>query len=679
MTNTRDPRYDILFEPVKIGPVTAPNRFYQVPHCTGMGSAHSQTVAALRGMKAEGGWGVVCTEYCSIHPTSDASPHNSATIWDSGDIANLRLMTDAVHEHGSLAGVELWHGGSESANRKSRAPTLGFQSRPSHLDPIQSRTMDKADIRDLRQWHRDAVKRSKEAGFDIVYVYATHGYLLSQVMSRSINTRTDEYGGTLENRIRLIRELIEDTLEEAAGHMGVAVRYSANGLGEDHMNETEALEAMSMMAELPDLWDLVIDTYSIEMGSSRFVKQGPLEPYIVKARELTTKPIVSVGRFTSPDAMVSQVKRGILDLVGAARPSIADPFLPAKIRDGDMESIRECIGCNICYAGDSMMIPMRCTQNPTIGEEWRQGWHPENMGPAGTGSVLIVGAGPAGLEAAHVLGKRGYDVALADSRLEAGGRVTRECRLPGLAEWVRVFDYRYEQIITMPNVELYLDSALSAEDVAAFEADHVILATGAKWRKNGIGRSHLSPVESFDQPQVFTPDDIMDGNLPEPGGPVCIFDDDYYYMGVVMAELMADKGHDVTYVTSASLPASWSENTNEQEQVHAHLMDLNISIVTGHYVSNFKDGETTATCNVSGQKKPIEAEALITVTSREPNDELYHDLTANPVESIKSLVRAGDCDTPGILAMAVQGGHRAAREIDTSPEPVKRDRFVSST
>ena len=139
----RDPRFDVLFEPVAIGPVTAPNRFYQVPHCTGIGYKKPQTLAALRAMKAEGGWGVVNTEYCSIHPSSDDDPYPSATLWDDEDIRSHALMVDAVHRHGALAGVELWHGGAASANHYSRETPVGPMSRPAGVrDPVQTRQMD---------------------------------------------------------------------------------------------------------------------------------------------------------------------------------------------------------------------------------------------------------------------------------------------------------------------------------------------------------------------------------------------------------------------------------------------------------------------------------------------------------------------------------------------------------
>ncbi|MEL6236196.1 MAG: NADH:flavin oxidoreductase, partial [Pseudomonadota bacterium] len=208
----RDPRYDVLFEPVKIGPVTAKNRFYQVPHCTGMGWLRPNMLAAMRGVKAEGGWAVVNTEYCSIHPSSDDLPHASAALWDRDDIAAHRMMTEAVQAHGGLAGVELWYSGARSPNNLTRLPAMDVASMPNLAGhPSQTRAMDKADIRELRRWHRQAALRAREAGFDIVYVYASHGYLLANFIDPRINTRTDEYGGSLENRLRLTRELIEET------------------------------------------------------------------------------------------------------------------------------------------------------------------------------------------------------------------------------------------------------------------------------------------------------------------------------------------------------------------------------------------------------------------------------------------------------------------------------------
>src|SRR6476661_6920966 len=315
----RDPRYDILFEPVPIGPVVARNRFYQVPHCNGMGHRDPTALAEMRGVKAEGGWAVVCTEEVEIHPTSEVSPYAEGRLWNDDDIPALARMTERVHAHGALAGIEPVHNGIHGANLWSReAPMAAGHMPVTGIDPTQVRQMSAQDITDLRLWHRRAVSRSIEAGFDIVYVYASHGLnTIGQFLSPLYNFRTDGYGGSLENRARLLREVLEDTLEE----------------------------------------------------------EGHQEQHVRGLKALTSKPVVGVGRFTSPDTMVRMIRDGVLDFIGAARPSIADPFLPEKIEQGRLQDIRECIGCNICVAGDSTISPIRCTQNPSMGEEWRRGWH----------------------------------------------------------------------------------------------------------------------------------------------------------------------------------------------------------------------------------------------------------------------------------------------------------------
>jgi dimethylamine/trimethylamine dehydrogenase len=673
-----EPRYQQLFEPLQIGPVTAKNRFYQVPHCTGMGHALPRTLAAMRAMKAEGGWGVVCTEYCSINPTSDDHPHPFAAVWDDGDLANLAAMADQVHAHGALAGIELWHGGSYVSNLATRLPSIGVRSMPSRTEPIQSQRMDRSDIRALRQWHRAAATRARLAGFDIIYVYPTHGYLLSEFLSRSLNDRSDEYGGTLANRVRLVRELIEETRDAVGDRCAVAVRFSADGHGDAHLSADEARDVLGMIGELPDLWDLVVsDYYGEEMATSRFAREASLEDRVAYVKRITSKPVVSVGRFTSPDTMVRQIRSGILDFIGAARPSIADPFLPTKIREDRIDDIRECIGCNICYACNYRGAAIRCTQNPTMGEEWRRGWHPEHVPAGDGGSVLIVGAGPAGLEAAHVLGKRGYTVALADAAAEPGGRVTLESRLPGLAEWARVRDYRLGQIKGMPNVSVYLGSALSAAEVREFGADHVLIATGARWRRNGVGRCHANPIRGLNAGSVLTPDDLMRGARPQ--GKVTVFDDDHYYMGPVLAGMLASTGALVTYVTTEGKAGHWSQYTGEQERTQQQMLELGIEIIVNTAVDGF-DGEfVSLACVYSDRKHLRAASTLVLVTSREPSDALYRELVSPESESIDlKIQRIGDCRQPALIVHAVYAGHKAARELGEVPERLaaKRDRTV---
>lgn len=683
----RDSRYDVLFEPMKIGPVTAKNRFYQVPHCTGSGWQRPRILAGLREVKAEGGWGVVNTEYCSVHPAFDDPPHPCASLWDQGDIKAHALMTEKVHAHGALAGVELCLGGARMANLDTREVSMSSVSMPNLAgNPFQTRAMDKEDIREVRRWHKNAALRAKEAEFDLVYVYATHGYLLSQFLSSTMNTRTDEYGGSLENRVRLVREIIEDTKEAIGDTMAVAVRFSAEtnggydgGDGNPMPGETE--DMFGILGELPDLWDININDYSIEMGLSRFVQEGALGPYIKSIKSMTSKPVVSVGRFTSPDTMVSQIKNGIADFIGAARPSIADPFLPKKIEEGRFEDIRECIGCNICYMGDGKGVPIRCTQNPTMSEEWRRDWHPERIQPKKSdSSVLIVGAGPAGLEAAHALGKRGYGVMLAEATRELGGRVRKEAQLPGLSEWIRVRDYRIQQIEKMDHVEIFRESELTAEQALEVGADHIAIATGAKWRRDGYGANALGKLPKIASgAKVFSPDDIMSGTMPD--GPVVVYDDDHYYMGTVIAEAIRKLGVPVTLVTPEDTVSAWGYYTNDRWRAQTKLMGMGVELVVSQSLNEFDGEQITLSCNYTGIKKAVDCSSLVLVTARLPNDQLYEYLSA--LVSVgssgmpKTLKRIGDCEAPAIIAAAVYSGHRYARhleEIIDADNPLKHDR-----
>jgi dimethylamine/trimethylamine dehydrogenase len=677
--------FDVLFQPLQIGPVVAPNRFYQVPHCNGFGYRMPKALATMRGMKAEGGWGVVCTEEVEIHHSSDLSPNIEGRLWDDEDIPAMQLMVDAVHEHGSLAGIELAYSGLNALNLYSRVPPLGPRSMSALVGgsytPVYSKRADKEDIRNVKRWHRAAALRAKRAGFDIIYCYAGHCMTLAmQFLLRRYNDRHDEYGGSLKNRVRLLRELIEDTKEAVGDCCAVAVRLAVDELlGEEGItNEGEGYDILAMLAELPDLWDVNISNWSNDSATARFEKEGYQEPYISFVKSLTSKPVVGVGRYTSPESMVSAIRRGIVDFIGAARPSIADPFLPTKIKEGRFEDIRECIGCNICVTGDTRMVPIRCTQNPTMGEVWRRNWHPEKIPPKKSEKeILVVGAGPAGLECARALGQRGYPVVLVDAQNEIGGRVTLESRLPGLSEWRRVVDWRLTQIDKMPHVSVFPNSTMSEADVIETGFAHVIVATGASWRRDGIGRDLWQSIQGSELPHVFTPDDIMAGRLPS--GQIVLFDNEHYYMGSVLAELLAKKGNQVTLATPAPLVSYWTAFTLEQGRIQRHLMNLGVNIHTQRRLKSISPEGVTLVCPISGEILDLACDAIILVTDRLPNDALYQQL--KPVfdnSQLRSLRVIGDAEAPNIIAQAVYSGHLAAREFDEMQidgTPFKIERF----
>jgi dimethylamine/trimethylamine dehydrogenase len=667
---SRDSKYDILFEPVQIGPVKTKNRFYQVPHCNTLGHARPRAEAANRRVKAEGGWGVVCSQEVEIHPSADLTPYVEGRLWDDQDVPQHRMMTDAVHEFGALAGIELAYNASHAANHYSRIAPMAPSATAVHgNNPIHARQMTLKDIRDLRRWHVDAAKRSRQAGYDIVYVYVGHDMSVFQhFLKTQHNHRTDEYGGSLENRLRLTREVLTDMREAIGGDCAIALRFAVDELKGEHglQAECEGRDVIGMLAEIPDLWDVNISDWGNDSATARFEPlEGYQEPYTAFVKTLTTKPVVGVGRFTSPDAMVSQIKRGVLDLIGAARPSIADPYLPQKIETGRMDEIRECIGCNICVAQDNLAAPIRCTQNPTQGEEWKRNWHPEKIEPSVSDDpVLVVGAGPAGLEAAMQLANRGYQVTLAEANESLGGRVTLESQLPGLASYARVRDYREMQILKHPNVEVYRSNELSAEDILALEISHVLIATGSHWRRDGAGRQHSFPVQGIDTVSVMTPDDILAGVKAK--GRVLIYDDDHYYMGGAIAEQCRNEGLEVTLVTPDSKVSSWTENTLEQDKIQSRLLALDVNILPLHELHHVHQGEVVL-ANIYDQtiQQTIQFDSLILITSRSPSDDLYQSLLKHEA-TFKTLKAVGDCHAPGTVAAAVFEGHLAARSLEST-------------
>ena len=710
----RNPKHDCLFEPIKIGPKTMKNRFYQVPHCIGAGSEKPGTQAANRGMKAEGGWGACCTEYCSISPESDDTHRVSARIWDEGDVINLRHMNDELHKHGALGGIEMWYGGAHAPNLESRAVPRGPNGGASEFEYLTySHEADEDDIKNLIQTYAEAAKRAEQAGFDIVYVYGGHSYLPLQFLSPFYNKRSDRYGGSFENRARFWLESLAAVKKAVGDNCAIATRFAIDTLygpsgvetGEDGLKFVELIAKEGVL----DLWDVNIGDiaeWGEDAGPSRFYKAGHQRPWTNEVKKLCKIPVLGVGRETSADDMAARIQSGQLDIIGAARPSIADPFLPKKIDEGRIEDVRECIGCNVCISRWEIGgPPMICTQNATANEEYRRGWHPEKFNKVNTeDSVLVVGAGPSGMEAARVLGERGYDVHLREASNEIGGCVNNIMKYPGLSEWARIITYRQIQLDKLKNVEVHTGvGEMTADDVLEYGADKVVIATGAKWATDGVSSVTHDPIEGLDAslPHICTPDQIFAGKAV--GQKVLILDADGYYTGVSMAEMMADQGKDVQLITSLGSVAPYTHFTLEAPNLHRMMYEKGIHEKTLHWCEKVEKGVATIYYLYrDGYKRDsgptlgkmprkagtdvikMEFDTLIACTGRVPRNELFRELKARKSEwaanDIQGVYAAGDCYAPGLLADAIFAGHRIAREFESAnpqlAQPWIRERQV---
>jgi dimethylamine/trimethylamine dehydrogenase len=683
----RDPRHDILFEPVQIGCRTLRNRFYQSPHCTSFGAELPGAQAGIRAMKAEGGWAAVNTEFCSIHPSSDSRPLVSARLWDDDDARNLGRMAERAHEHGALAGVELWHGGCVAGNLESRLPARSVsQLTDESLYSTSCYELDKAGIREIQGWYVAAAGRARDVGFDIINIEGAEcGALTQHFLMSKFNRRTDEYGGSVANRARFWLEVTEQVREAVGDACAVTMRVCVDTLNDNPLGiraAEEAYELIELGDHLVDFWDLQAGGYVAaewagdDAVASRFAGEFSHRKYIEAVRGATRKPIAAVGRFTNPDTMAEAVRSGVIEIVAAARPSIADPFLPQKIEQGRYDEIRECIGCNICASRFGLGAPIVCTQNATLGEEFRRGWHPERFSAAANAekTVLVVGAGPAGMECAMVLGKRGMSaVHLVDEQDGIGGCVREISAYPHLGEWGRVTTYRQLQLDKLDNVEVVTATRLDAEGVLTYGAEIVVLATGARWRADGMNGPTQSTIAGADHDFVFTPEQVSAARGAIDGKHVLVYDTDGYFTAVGMAEMLLAAGKRVTVLTPFANFAMFMFFTGEAFRVNRELRAQGVSVITSHVLSEIGPDATLRGQNVwSPDPVSWQADAVVLVTQRRPHDALYHELRADPErlerEGIEAVHRIGDCLAPRTIAENVFDGHRLAREID-SPDP----------
>ena len=620
---TRDPKYDILFEPIQIGPKVLPNRFFQVAHCNGAGSERPGFQSHFRAMKAEGGWGAVCTEYCSIGPESDDIHRVSARLWDDGDVRNLGLMCDMLHEQGALAAVEIWHGGLNACGLESRVPARGASAIGSPFAFMRAcKEMDKQDIREVQQLYVDACKRARDAGFDILVLYCAHNEaLLHQFLLPFFNRRTDEYGGSFENRARFSREVLELVREAIGDDCAISIRFGVDtldlphGLGDRGIRQEGEGAAVHRAHGRPRRHVGHQRRQRRRVGRGRCAlaharRRTTSGPFVDKVKQHTKKPVLNVGRFVNPDTMVEVIASGQCDIIGAARPSIADPFLPLKIKEGRLDDIRECIGCNVCISrweigGPAARLHAERDVGRGVPARLASGEVHDQAANADN-DVLVIGAGPAGMECAMVLGKRGMrrvhlvDSAPDDRGPHALGAAAARPRRVG------------------PRRQLPPDPARQAEERRGHPrarrwTPQGVLDYGAEHRRRGDGLvlGHRTAFQGITNEPIPGADASLAacrhagaGDARGQGGRASgwsIYDCEMYFTGAGMAEKLVREGKDVTYVTPFDGVAPYTRYTLESPRLNRTLRELGVNVVLEHVLVSVEPGHGAAGRHLDGR------------------------------------------------------------------------------
>lgn len=664
--------YGVLFEPYSIGQVSIPNRIVFQPHFTALGSIDGLPTDAHRAYheaRAAGGAGLIIFESMAVHPEGKMSRH-FVDAWDSKVVEPLNKIVNSVHKHGSKIFGQLTHSGHTNlehpipimwAPTQIQEPYTNFVPKP----------MGKSDISATIEGFATSARNLVAAGFDGIEIKIAHDGLLRSFASPYFNQRTDEYGGTFENRMRLSVEVLRAIKEATGDQVPLGVRLCLNeytpwgyeleyGLQmAKHLEESGYIDYINCDAGSFSSYWMEIPPFAIPQGSFQELN--------IAVKKQSKLPVIAFGRLKEPGLAARIIERNEADFIGMARQLIADPNTPLKIRSGRSDEIRECIACNACAHQVGRESAIRCTQNPNAGRENEMNDLDDTPSDLPK-MVLVIGAGPAGMKVAEVAARRGHDVMIMEKSDRVGGLLTLAAKQPLHDEVLSVSHYLETQLRKL-KVPIVFNTLVNAEMVRESGADVVVLATGSRPRlpENSerkyefpnkelgdisatLGRQIIPNIPGIAGENVFSSDQAMSGNS-ELGYRVVVIEGNGHWEGCGTAEYLASKGHEVFLVTSRTMVGGDLEGANQHLFIERAIAK-SIKIIPSTNVKSISNGGV----ELESQLDPtniwtIECDSVVPILGRNSEESLYIELAdldkSQPLSF--ELIRVGDAAAPRIL------------------------------
>lgn len=648
-----------VLQPITIASCTLANRVVCPAHTTNFGrGTFGDDLIAYHEARAKGGVGLSILEILSVHPSSPSS----LRTWDRGLPAGYRKLVSAVRPHGMRVFQQLWHGGHH-ASPMDGSPPWSASDVPSVRQGVVPHPMSYDQIQEIIEAFARAARLCEEAGLDGVEVHGAHGYLLQQFLSPLTNRRTDEYGGSFENRIRFTLEVLRAIRSAVSREFPVGIRLSPEvtpgGLDpEDNARIVRALRA----AALVDFVDVSMGGYLAfpKMIGSLHEPAGYELQTSIPITAAADVPTIVTGRFRTLEEADTVIRAGYADLVGMARANIADPDLVAKTRQGRPEEVRPCIGCNQGCVGGLFGPTARvsCTVNSAVGRERLMGedklekvGHPKK--------VLVVGAGPAGLEAARTAALRGHHVILVEARSKLGGTLNLLRAVPRLQGLCDIIDWQREEIRRL-GVEVHTNTYVEAKEVPAWAPDRVIIATGSTPRMDGVqSASPGRPAKGMEQPHVISSIDLLSVPDRPLGRTALVLDDVGHYEGIAVAEYLVEKGVEVTFATPHKEFASLMDPALRAQPALERLSRGRFRLITRALLCEVFERDAELHHVHGGPTCKVPAELVVFISHNRPEDSLREALREFPGE----VFVVGDANSPRFLQAAIQEGFLAGSTL----------------